>query len=68
MKSYANNLVSLAKTICEDLFNYVQSFAKPLHQNQTEWIVLPVSVLDNWFKKFTHKIQLDPFFWQKKKK
>jgi hypothetical protein len=46
----------LAMKVGENLFNYMQSFCTV----EGEKLVVPMDILNRWFKKFQEKAKLDP--------
>jgi len=58
---------NIATFIAKDLYQFVESFVKPMkiQNNSTieEVLVLPMNFLEKWMKKMMEKIQ-SPFFWK----
>jgi hypothetical protein len=48
-----------AQRVALDLWNFLKSFTTG---NETEHLVVPRNVFDNWFVKFTTKFRRDPDF------
>lgn len=64
LNSQSNTNVSVAKYLANDLFHYIESFVKPVKQNDQEVLILPTNILDQWLKKVLHKTSTNPFFWK----
>jgi hypothetical protein len=58
----ANQIVSLAKYLAQNLFNYMTSYIRTFENR--EMIVLPTNALDTWMKKIMTRLQNDPYFWK----
>lgn len=58
--------VEFSKKMCENLFNYVSSFAQTQSQmtpNPTETFVR-LSTLQTWYQNFERRLQQNPYFWR----
>jgi len=57
-----------AKGIAADLYKFMASFSQSTgqYQNLGNVLVIPTNCIDKWYKKFTDKHRLDPYFWMKK--
>jgi hypothetical protein len=52
-----------AKKMATNLFNYVESFEKPI-PGEPSWTALPKNVLHQWFEKYMNRLSKDPNFWK----
>eukprot|EP00467_Chlorarachnion_reptans_P020720 CAMPEP_0114509890 /NCGR_PEP_ID=MMETSP0109-20121206/13471_1 /TAXON_ID=29199 /ORGANISM="Chlorarachnion reptans, Strain CCCM449" /LENGTH=158 /DNA_ID=CAMNT_0001689113 /DNA_START=298 /DNA_END=774 /DNA_ORIENTATION=- len=57
-------LVSSVQGVANDLYQYLQSFAR--NTSQGEMLMISTKHLDQWLKKFETKHKKDPYFWLKK--
>jgi len=53
------DMQDFALKMCENLFNYLRSFA-----SQSTGDMIPSSALDKWYENFQRKMKNDPFFWK----
>eukprot|EP00996_Jenningsia_fusiforme_P003065 NODE_3872_length_902_cov_20.373974_g3566_i0.p1 GENE.NODE_3872_length_902_cov_20.373974_g3566_i0~~NODE_3872_length_902_cov_20.373974_g3566_i0.p1 ORF type:complete len:184 (-),score=28.49 NODE_3872_length_902_cov_20.373974_g3566_i0:227-778(-) len=60
---YLSRKAELATQIGRDLYNYLQSFAKPSAPGgPADMLVVPSSILDKWMERLAARIQLDAKF------
>ena len=63
--SHANTFNEFTSKMCASLFNYASSFSCSISQikNPHQQLV-PLSVLEDWFRKFESKLKRDVYFWR----
>ena len=64
--STVDSFMEFSKKMCENLFNYVASFAVTQAQmtpNPTETFV-PLSSLQTWYQNFIRRLEQNPNFWK----
>jgi hypothetical protein len=47
---------------CTDLYNFMQSFIQVDPATNTNFLMVPVNVLDKWMARLVNKIKLDAKF------
>lgn len=57
--------LQVAKSVAQNLFQYMESFTQRHQQNGQEWLILPTDCLSKWLQRFERKLRLDPGWFQK---